>query len=112
MAWPAHRRHRRHRQLRRPRSLPKKRSNSWRTIRGILIWAARVAAFFISTRKTSKPALISSMLGNNQRDVVVLLLRAELLNLSNNRIHQPLGRKPAISLQRFNEAPSTEFLHL
>src|ERR1700674_564257 len=112
MAWRAHRRHRRHRQLRRRRSLPKKRSNPRTDDSAELVWAARAVALFISTRKTSEPALISSMLGDDQRDVVVLFLRAELLNLGNNRVHQALRRKPAIPPQRINQAPFAEFLIL
>ena len=52
------------------------------------------------------------MLRNDQRDVVVLFLGAELLNLGNNRVHRALRRKPAIPPQRFDEALLSELLLL
>src|SRR6267378_7262470 len=113
MAWPAHRRPRRRRlKLRQPRSLPKKRSNP-RTDDSAEFWFGRPGGrplYFYPL--TSEPVPNSSMFGNDQRDVVVLFLRAELLNLSNNRVHQALRRKPAIPPQRFNQAPFAEFLLL
>src|SRR5258708_36097911 len=113
MEWPAHRRLRRRRlKLRRPRSLPKKRSNSRADDSAEFYLGGPCGRPFYCYPQTSEPALISSMPGNDQRDVVVLFLRAELLNLSNNRVHQALRRRPAIPPQRFDEAPFSEFLIL
>src|SRR5882762_3053384 len=113
MEWPAHHRlRRRRRKLRRPRSLPKKRSNSRADDSAEFYLGGPCGRPFHFYPQTSEPALISSMLGNDQRDVVVLFLRAELLNLSNNRVHRALRRKPAIAPQRFNQAPFAEFLLL
>src|SRR6267143_5112836 len=111
MEWLAHRRLQRRRlKRRRPRSLPKKRSNSRADDSAEFYLGGACGRPFHFYPQTSEPALICSMLGNDQRDVVVLFLRAELLNLSNNRVHQALRRRPAIPPQRFDEAPFSEFL--
>src|SRR6267143_7085532 len=113
MEWLAHRRLQRRRlKRRRPRSLPKKRSNSRADDSAEFYLGGACGRPFHFYPQTSELALVSSMLGNDQRDVVVLFLRAELLNLSNNRVHQALRRNLAIPPQRFNQAPFAEFLIL
>jgi hypothetical protein len=43
-------------------------------------------ARIILKRKAEKPVLVASMFGNDESDVVVLLVRVEALNLSDNRV--------------------------
>jgi hypothetical protein len=43
-------------------------------------------ARIILKRKAERPVLVASMFGNDESDVVVLLVRVEALNLSDNRV--------------------------
>jgi len=53
-------------------------------------------------------ALISSALANDQSDVIVLFMRAELFNSIDNRRYHRLWRQFSVRFERFDQAPFAE----
>ena len=57
---------------------------------------------------TPGAALISSALANDQSDVIVLFMRAELFNSIDNRRYHRLWRQFSVRFERFDQTPFAE----
>jgi hypothetical protein len=63
----------------------------------------------VSIGEVRRSALFPSALANDQGNIIVLFMGAELLNLLDNRRNQRLWRPVAVRLERFDQALFAEF---